>query len=354
MTPSWDRYGPRADERVLAGRIAGVLWLSVLPMVLVGLVLPGTESAQALLILLITLPATVWGALCLFVIPWERVTTPLVFHVPSVLALGYIGVLVGATGTAGSPFAFTFLMLLVFCACFYPPPVAIAYVCASLVTLAAPLAYDPGATGSGLLGQLWVSTVVFGSVAGVVLVGKRQLVALRDAAEDRSLRDSLTGLANRRALQELLDGHDAETRHKEAIGFLLMDLDNFKEVNTRYGMEGGDLALCAVAGALREVSREGQLVVRLGGDEFAIVATGLPPQAMERLADRALESVRQSLIDVELPGVHVSASAGWAVCPYDADSAGELVGVADLALRAAKLDGKERARGPLEWAREAR
>jgi diguanylate cyclase with GGDEF domain len=236
MARSWDRYGPRADERVLAGRIAGALWLSVLPMVLVGLALPGTDAGHTPLILLITMPATVWGAACLFAIPWGRVTTPLVFHVPSLLALAYIGVLVGVTGTAGSPFALTFLMLLVFCGCFYPPPVAIAYVCASLVTLAAPLVYDPGATDAGLLGRLWVSTVVFGSVVGVILVGKRQLVALRDAAEHRSLRDSLTGLANRRALAEMLEGHDAETRHKDALGFLLVDLDNFKEVNTRYGM----------------------------------------------------------------------------------------------------------------------
>jgi len=353
MAPSWEKLGPRADERLLAGRIAGALWLSVLPMVLVGLALPGSESGHWLLILLITLPATVWGAACLFAIPWERVPTPLMFHVPSVLALAYIGVLVGATGTADSPFAFTFLMLLVFCGYFYPPPVATAYVCASLATLAAPLAYDPGAVQEGLLGQLWVSTVAFASVVGVVLVGKRQLLALRDAAENRSLRDSLTGLANRRALAQMLEGHDAETRHKDALGFLLLDLDNFKEVNTRHGMEGGDLALCAAAGALQGIAREDQLVVRLGGDEFAIVAPGMPPQAMERLADRALEAVRQSLIDVEVPGQYVSASAGWAVCPYDVDSAAELVGVADLALRTAKLDGKERARGPVAWARQA-
>jgi predicted signal transduction protein with EAL and GGDEF domain len=54
-----------------------------------------------------------------------------------------------------------------------------------------------------------------------------------------------------------------------------------------------------------------------------------------------------------MPGQYVSASAGWAVCPYDVDTAGELVGVADLALRAAKFEGKERARGPVDWARQA-
>jgi diguanylate cyclase (GGDEF)-like protein len=352
MTLSWDRHGPRADERVLAGRIAGALWLSVLPMVVVALVLPGAADDHWGVVLAATGPAAAWGLACLLWVPWERVPTPLVFHVPSVLALPFIGVLIAATGGMQSALTLTPLMLLVFCAYFYPTRVAIAYIIGCVAVLAVPLVYEADGVQAGLVGQVWVAAVVFACVGGVVMVGKRQLLALRDAAQDLSLRDSLTGLANRRALEENLARHDAETRRKEAVGFLLIDLDNFKEVNTRFGMEGGDLTLCAVAGALQQAARDSQLVVRLGGDEFAIVAEGLPPQAMERLADRALEAVRQSLIDVELPGLHVSASAGWAVCPYDADSAGELVGVADLALRAAKLDGKERARGPLDWVRQ--
>jgi diguanylate cyclase (GGDEF)-like protein len=351
MELSWDRHGPRADERALAGRVAGALWLSVLPMVVVALVLPGAADDHWGLVLAATAPAAAWGVACLLWVPWERVPTPLVFHVPSLVALPFTGVLIAATGGTHSALALTPLMLLVFCAYFYPTGVAIGYIAGCVAVLAVPLTYEAGAVQAGLIGQIWVAAVVFASVGGVVMVGKRQLLALRDAAQDLSLRDSLTGLANRRALVETLERHDAETRRREAVGFMLIDLDNFKEVNTRYGMEGGDLALCAVAGALQETARDGQLVVRLGGDEFAMVAEGLPPQAMERLADRALEAVRQSLIDVELPGLHVSASAGWAVCPHDADTAAELVGVADLALRAAKLDGKERAHGPLDWVR---
>jgi diguanylate cyclase (GGDEF)-like protein len=353
MALDWDRLGPRAEERVLAGKTAGALWLSVLPMVAMAIALPGTVDDHWALVLAATAPGTVWGIACLFWIDWERVPTPLVFHVPSVIALGLIALLTAGTGGAHSPLVLLPLVLLVFCAYFYPLPVALGYIAGCVAVTALPLAYEVGAVQSGMLGKLWVATMVFACVGGVVMVGKRQLLALRDAAQEMSLRDSLTGLANRRAMEEALERHDAETRHKEAVGFLLIDLDNFKGVNTRFGMEGGDLTLCAVAGALQEVSRDDQLVVRLGGDEFAIVAYGLPPQAMERLADRALEAVRQSLIDVELPGLHVSASAGWAVCPYDVDTAAELVGIADLSLRAAKLDGKERARGPLDWMRQA-
>jgi diguanylate cyclase (GGDEF)-like protein len=353
MALQWEKHGPHAEERGLAGKTAGALWVSVLPMVGVALLLPGAVRDHWALILAATAPGVVWGVACLLWIDWERVTTPLVFHVPSVIALGFVAVLVAGTGGTRSPLMLASLLLLVFCAYFYPPPVAIGYMAASGAVIALPLAYEPGAVQAGMIGQAWVATTVFACVGGVVMVGKRQLLALRDAAQDLSLRDSLTGLANRRAMEEVLDGHDAETRRKEAVGFLLIDLDNFKGVNTRYGMEGGDLTLCAVAGALQEAAREDHLVVRLGGDEFAIVTHGLPPQAMERLAERALEAVRQSLIDVELPGLHVSASAGWAVCPHDADTAAELVGIADLSLRAAKLDGKQHARGPLDWMRQA-
>ena len=352
MAVSWEKVGPRADERLLAGKTAGALWLSVLPMVLVALVLPGAVDDHWALVLGVTLPAAVWGLACLLWVPWERVPTPLVYHVPSLVALPFIGVLVAATGGSRSALVLCPLMLLVFCAYFYPARVAIGYIVACAAVIALPLAYEADAVQAGLIGQIWVAAVVFACVGGVVMVGKRQLLALRDAAQALSLHDSLTGLANRRALEEVLELHDAETRRNESVGFMLIDLDNFKEVNTRFGMQGGDLTLCAVAGALQSSARHDQLVVRLGGDEFAIVAEGLPPQAMERLADRALEAVRQSLIDVDLPGLHVSASAGWAVCPHDADTAAELVGIADLALRAAKLEGKERAHGPLDWVRQ--
>jgi diguanylate cyclase (GGDEF)-like protein len=353
MPLDWDRHGPRADERALAGKTAGALWISVLPMVGVALLLPGSVADHWALVLGSIAPGVVWGIACLLWINWDRVPTPLVFHVPSVLALGVIAVLIASTGGARSPILALTLVLLVFCAYFYPPPVAIGYMVGCVAVIALPLAYDPHAVEGGMLGRVWVATAVFACVGGVMMVGKRQLLALRDAAQALSLRDSLTGLANRRAMEEVLEHHDGETRRSEAVGFLLIDLDNFKGVNTRFGMQGGDLTLCAVAGALQETAREDQLVVRLGGDEFAIIAPGLPPQAMERLADRSLEAVRQSLIGVELPGLHVSASAGWAVCPHDADTATELVGIADLSLRAAKLDGKERARGPLDWARQA-
>jgi diguanylate cyclase (GGDEF)-like protein len=348
---SWARIGPREDERVLAGKVAGALWLMVLPMIAIGLFLPGTEKHHWPVLVGLTIPTAAWGIACLFLIDWRRVPTPLVFHIPAFLALPYIAVLVASTGVAHSPFALTLLMLLSFCAYFFPPRIAIGYIVGCVVVQALPALYDPNAVGSGLLAQVWIATLVYVSVGSVIVIGKRELLALRDAAHELSLKDSLTGLANRRALERLFE-QNALAGRRESLGLLLIDLDDFKEANTLHGLPGGDRVLCAVAEALQRVARPGDEVIRLGGDEFAIVAMGLSNRGMRRLAGRTLQEVRDAGIDLDLQGVRPTASVGWATMPDDADSADELMTVADLALRGAKMTGKNSALAPLDWVPE--
>jgi diguanylate cyclase (GGDEF)-like protein len=342
---SWDRVGPRKDERVLAGRAAGALWLTVLPMVAVSLVLPGSTSNASPLILLVTIPPLAWGAACL-VIPWERVVTPLFFHVPAVLALPYIGMLVALTGAEHSPFALTFLMLVGFCAYFFPARAAVPYLVSSLVVLGFPLIYQDDAFRTGFASQLWVATFVYAALGSVIMIGKHQLLAARDEARELSLRDFLTGLSNRRALTGMLETTFNGERESDSLGLLLIDLDDFKEANTLYGLLGGDMVLRAVADALRSISRDEDMVVRLGGDEFAIVGRGVSEDGMERLAQRALEQVQRASSRLDLPGVRITASAGWAVYPVNASSTAELLSIADVSLRAAKAGGKNRFHSP--------
>ena len=353
MALSWARIGPREDERVLAGKIAGALWLTVLPMLSVALLLPGTVTRHWLLLVAITAPTAAWGLACLFLIDWERVPTPLVFHVPSVLALPYIAVLVASTGVGRSPFWPTLLMLLAFCAYFYPPRVAISYIAACVLVQSLPAIYDARALDSGALAQTWIASLVFASVGAVIMIGKRELLALRDVAHELSLRDSLTGLANRRAFGALVDGADAGASAREPLGLVLIDLDNFKEANTLHGLPGGDRVLCAVADALLRVTRASDVVIRLGGDEYAIVTFGMTKHGMKRFAERVLESVRDAGAELDLSGFHLSASVGWAIAPEDADTVDELMTVADLALRAAKLSGKNSVQAPIDWVPES-
>jgi diguanylate cyclase (GGDEF)-like protein len=348
---SWDTIGPKSEERWLAGRVAGILWLFVLPMLFIGLALPGSINRHPVGLLLITLPAGLWGLACL-VMPWDRVKTPLLFHAPSIAALPYIALLVFWTGGDRSPFDLTLLMLLVFCAYFFPPRVAIPYLLGCIAVQALPILYDSNAVESGLLPDLWISIFVFASVGMVVMAGKQQLTGLRNEAHDLSLSDSLTGLGNRRALTSFLETRTNGRRQDDAVGLLIVDLDNFKDANTLYGLPGGDSVLCCVAEALCTLARSDDIVVRLGGDEFGIAAANVTEDGMRRLAERSVVTVRDAAANLDMPGYRLTASAGWALYPADVDSTDQLLTVADLSLRAAKMHGKDRFQSPVAWAPE--
>jgi diguanylate cyclase (GGDEF)-like protein len=347
---TWNTAGPREEERALAGKLAGVLWLTVPPMLAVCLLLPGSVTRHWELLAVLTIPALVWGLTCLLWVRWDELRSPLFFHVPAVIALPYIAVLVASSGVTRSPYVLTLLMLLAFCAYFFSPRAAIAYLVGCIAVHALPLVYDAHAVDAGLLGELWVAVFVYAAVGGVIIVGKNQLLSLREAADELSRRDSLTGLANRRALTELFAREEGGARRQDKVGLLLVDLDDFKEINTMHGLPGGDRALCAVADALRGISRSSDVVARLGGDEFAIFLHGVDQLGMQALARRALEAVREAGTGTALAGLELTASAGWALSPQDADSVAELVTIADLSLRAAKLNGKNCAQSPLDWA----
>jgi diguanylate cyclase (GGDEF)-like protein len=177
-----------------------------------------------------------------------------------------------------------------------------------------------------------------------------RLVDLRYAAHELSRVDALTGLGNRRAFDELLEGHLRGERSSDSSGLMLVDLDDFKEANTAWGHPGGDRVLCEVANALRSAARAGDMVVRLGGDEFAIVANGMDASGMRVLAERALEAIRQASMRLadDLPGLNVTGSIGWALYPETAATPEELFAAADAGLRGVKCNGKDNVLSPLD------
>jgi len=153
--------------------------------------------------------------------------------------------------------------------------------------------------------------------------------------------DSLTGLANRRALDERLAG---EVEHARQLGtnmsFVLADLDNFKQINDRYGHQTGDAVLRAVAAVFAESVREVDLAARFGGEELALVLPGTPLVGARRLAER----IRKGIEDLRVPApngdlVRVTSSFGAASYPTHG-SVEALVAAADAALYEAKGAGK--------------
>ena len=193
------------------------------------------------------------------------------------------------------------------------------------------------------------------SVAAVFVLGKRRLVALRDQAEHESLHDALTGLPNRRALTELLEARVGGSRSTDQLALMIVDLDDFKDANTLFGMPGGDAALCAAAEALANATRDGDLVARLGGDEFAIVVFGAGQVELNAIARRVLRALAATgaALAEQLPGFNLRASVGWGRHPEDASTVDELIAVADLSLRSAKAAGKGSSQSPQDWQPEA-
>jgi diguanylate cyclase (GGDEF)-like protein len=147
-------------------------------------------------------------------------------------------------------------------------------------------------------------------------------IRLIESVRSLSLTDSLTGLANRRHMDVVMEHAWAAARRGEPLTVMVLDLDGFKAVNDRDGHDAGDAVLREVAQALMSEARGSDVVVRYGGDEFLVILPGGTPAAAHSLADR---------VRVRLVG-RVGVSEGVAVFDPSMESAADLVRDADRAL----------------------
>jgi diguanylate cyclase (GGDEF)-like protein len=161
---------------------------------------------------------------------------------------------------------------------------------------------------------------------------------------DMAVRDSLTGLYNRRHFSELIERLFAEaTRYQTDLTCLMLDLDNFKRVNDSLGHQTGDRLLQMTAEVIRESVRESDIPVRFGGDEFVVLLPRTSSADARSLAERMLRNFRDVLAK-EVPEANIaSLSIGLASREEDQPmQAMDLVHLADEALYLAKAGGKNR------------
>jgi diguanylate cyclase (GGDEF)-like protein/PAS domain S-box-containing protein len=172
------------------------------------------------------------------------------------------------------------------------------------------------------------------------------ITAQRRSAEDASrlaMYDSLTGLANRFNISKKLDTTLAAfAQQQRSCAIMLLDLDRFKQVNDTLGHPAGDALLKQVAERLLKIVGDKEMVSRLGGDEFQIILPDIEDRG--KLGDMASDIINSLSQPYSVEGSRciIGASVGVAISPFDGDNSDNLVRNADLALYAAKGNGRGR------------
>jgi diguanylate cyclase (GGDEF)-like protein len=258
----------------------------------------------------------------------------------TLLDLALITSLVVIDGTAQSPLALILFVPVVFAAMSYPLPSVIVV---GVLSVAVYLGLA-AAEGDGVSPHVFFFAFALACTAIMSAWQARNHDRQRRELSRLSRADPLTGCLNRRGLRERADAELAHSlRHGMPFSVLVLDLDNFKQVNDTRGHSTGDAVLCRVVECLREVVRPSDAVGRLGGDEFAV----LLPEATETEASAVAARINDALAG-EAP-----CSIGVAGFPLDGNDLDSLLRDADTRLYASRRGraGRAVAHGErLSWA----
>jgi len=200
------------------------------------------------------------------------------------------------------------------------------------------LASAQRASNMEILG-LFLGTLI---VVGSLLAIWRQRGLLRRIARLAET-DSLTGVLNRRHVQELGQRMMNRCRREgRPCAILMLDIDRFKEINDRYGHTAGDRALCAISGALTRCLRPGDHLGRYGGEEFAVILPGADAREAGVVAERLRQAVAQLAPDWAPGAEALTVSGGIAIATNAIEDFTQLIDQADRALYRAKNAGRNR------------
>jgi len=170
-----------------------------------------------------------------------------------------------------------------------------------------------------------------------VIEAKRLMETLRDS----TLRDPMTGLLNRRFLQDQASFIIAgANRRKKNVGMLMCDIDYFKQVNDKYGHDAGDQVLIETTKLLSAGVRDTDMVIRFGGEEFLILLVDVEPGDAVNVAEKIRETVAEKTFTVGMEKFNKTISIGVSEFPKDTDAFWQAIKYADVALYQAKDGGR--------------
>ena len=167
-----------------------------------------------------------------------------------------------------------------------------------------------------------------------------QLQQANEVLEQLSITDGLTKLHNHRYFQEMLTREIKRvSRSREPLAILLVDIDDFKALNDRFGHAEGDFTLVRIARILNESVRESDILARYGGEEFVVLATGTDLEGAAFLAEKVRTAVAETSFGVESNGEPMRVTVSIGVAQYEGDRR-DFFEAADRALYRAKAAGK--------------
>ncbi|MGB7543772.1 MAG: sensor domain-containing diguanylate cyclase [Burkholderiales bacterium] len=158
-----------------------------------------------------------------------------------------------------------------------------------------------------------------------------------------AMRDPLTGLFNRRPLEEVLRREILRARRTgSVVGIMAIDVDHFKRINDTLGHEAGDAALRGIANELAYCVREEDIACRAGGEEFVVILPGTGEQALRQRAEAIRRTIEQARISTDEGTVQLTVSIGLTAFPTHGETEAALLRAADVALYKAKAAGRNR------------
>jgi diguanylate cyclase (GGDEF)-like protein len=243
------------------------------------------------------------------------------------------------SGGASSGFLELYFFPALYSAYFFRIEQALAQLLLITALAVSPLIYDAAPLHAHFPGHVTVLVIALWGLAAVVGYRKRRLLLAEQHSRQQAMSDPLTGLYNLRALRERGELRDGG-------GVLVIDIDDFKDVNTAYGHTGADELLRHVAAELSAVTGQRDCVARVGGDEFAMLVADKTTAELAGLADSCARAVDAAAKRSGLPGLTLSGSVGYARWPEDGQTLSALLAVADAAMFRAKA-GRQRAGEPV-------
>jgi diguanylate cyclase (GGDEF)-like protein len=335
-----------SDEQARMGAISGWMWILAALVAAGATFLPGASHAGLGWALALSAAVLAYGVGSVVGwIPWKRASIDalalgMVATIPVVALAIY---LTGGSISYVEPFLVCSLLYAVF---FFPARWAWPLSLELILAAGAQLLYDPTAIENAYLPRYVALAAAFLAVTWVMVALKRRLVEAEARQRDIANRDSLTGIANRRAFDAVLRREIAartsprggrREADRSPLALLLFDLDDFKGVNDHHGHQVGDAVLCEAASRAGSILRSTDTLARIGGDEFAVIAPGAHGEGVRQMAEslRLAVSIHDPGSGAPTPG----ASVGWAVFPTDGEDFETLLHAADERMLRRKREG---------------